>query len=394
MQFKDTTLEMQLTESIRQVKENKMNGTNGFARADVGAPALVATANNSTATHNGNTTKPAAFTFRKAVKYDAKLRMALAGPGGSGKTYTLLKLATELGGRIAVVDTEHGSASKYADEFSFEVLELDSFDPGIVPALIAEVAAQGFSTLIIDSLSHFWNGNNGELDQVDQISARSRSGNSFAAWRQVSPKHNAMVDAMISAPIHILVSMRVKTEWVVEKDDKGKSVPRKVGMQPIMRDGIEYEFDVCGDMDQENNMIVTKSRCSTLAGKVCGKPGREVALVLRSWLASPDPKPVTMAPAPTAAPPTGTIAAAAQVAEQKIASGNPQSACPWTTFGEMKRIFAELREKVGEVEYLQEMERHGWKTVNDIRSKPMAIDCYHHLLFLAERAEELRKEVA
>src|SRR5215469_5893521 len=141
-----------------------------------------------------------AFVFRKAVKQNAKLRLALSGPGGSGKTYTLLKLATALGGRIAAIDTEH-----------------------------------------------FWMGEGGELDQVDAITARTKSNNSFAAWRHVSPMHNRMIDAMLAAPIHIMVSMRVKTEWVLEKDERtGKTVPRKVGLAPVMRDGVEYEFDVCG----------------------------------------------------------------------------------------------------------------------------------------------------
>jgi hypothetical protein len=122
---------------------------------------------------NGQEHSSPVFAFRKAVKRDAKLRLAIAGPSGSGKTYTLLKLATELGGRVAVVDTEHGSASKYADLFPFDVLELDNFDPTLVPELIADVAAAGYSTLIIDSLSHFWNRTNGELDQVDKETVRT-----------------------------------------------------------------------------------------------------------------------------------------------------------------------------------------------------------------------------
>ena len=108
---------------------------------------------------------------------------------------------------------------------------------------------------------------------MDKITLRSRSNSSWAAWRDVSPKHNRMVDAMLSAPLHVLASMRVKTELVVEKYDKGKTVPRKVGLQPVMREGIEYEFDVCADMDQKSTMVVTKSRCPRLSGGVFPKPG-------------------------------------------------------------------------------------------------------------------------
>ena len=116
-----------------------------------------------TQTTNGSQQQPnaAAFVFRKAVKQNAKLRLALSGPGGSGKTYTLLKLAAALGGRIAAIDTEHGSLEKYADQFEFDVLHLDSYNPAIFPRLIGEVAAQGYSTLITDSWSHFWMGEAG-----------------------------------------------------------------------------------------------------------------------------------------------------------------------------------------------------------------------------------------
>src|ERR1700690_2879785 len=109
--------------------------------------------------------------------------------------------------------------------------------------------------------------------------------NSFAAWKQVTPLHNALIDKIISAPLHILAGMRAKTEWILDRDDRtGKTVPRKVGLAPVMRDGIEYEFDVCGDMDQENTLVITKSRCPKLAGGGFPKPGKEVADVLKEWL--------------------------------------------------------------------------------------------------------------
>lgn len=224
--------------------------------------------------------------FRKAVKRDAKVRLAITGPSGSGKTYTLLKLATELGGPIAVVDTERGSAEKYADLFEFDTLPLETFSPDLVPQLIEAAVDAGYRVLIIDSLSHFWSGTDGELDQVEKVKRRLRD-NGFAAWREVTPKHNRMIDAMLAAPIHILVSMRVKTEWVMETEERtGKAKPRKIGLQPVMRDGIEYDFDVCGDMDQENTLQITKSRCTALSGGVYPKPGKELAEMLKQWLQS------------------------------------------------------------------------------------------------------------
>ena len=239
--------------------------------------------------------------FKQAVKRDAKLRLALSGPAGAGKTFSLLVLATELanGGKIAYIDTEHGSASKYAhtdkcggpnctdpSHFNFEVVEPESFDPRQLIKFIDYAVEHGYAVICVDSLSHYWMGPNGELELVDAAAKRDTRGNSFAAWKTITPIHNQLVDRILSVPIHVMVSMRTKTEWVVEKDEKtGKSVPRKIGLAPVMRDGIEFEFDVCGDLDQDNNLTITKTRCSALSGKVINRPGREMANVLREWCA-------------------------------------------------------------------------------------------------------------
>jgi hypothetical protein len=223
--------------------------------------------------------------FHRAVKYDAKLRFAICGPSGSGKTYTLLQVATALGGPVALVDTERGSASKYADIFEFDVLELGSYDPARLIEIIDDVAKKGYRVMCVDSLSHFWIGKDGELDKVDRAARRMQAPNSFAAWKEVTPLHNALIAKIVSAPLHILVSMRSKTEWIIDRDERtGKTAPRKVGLAPVMRDGIEYEFDVCGDMDQDNTLVITKSRCPKLAGGVFLKPGKELADLLKEWL--------------------------------------------------------------------------------------------------------------
>jgi AAA domain len=251
--------------------------------------------------------------FQKAVKRDAKLRLALSGPAGSGKTYSLLSLATELGGPIAYVDTEHGSASKYADLFTFDVIEPEEFDPRKLIETIQAAVDGGYRVICIDSLSHYWMGKGGELEMVDAAAKRVQ-GNSFAAWKHVTPVHNQLVDTIISAQIHVLVSMRTKTEWVVEKDERtGKNAPRKVGLQPVMRDGIEFEFDVCGDLDQDNTLTVTKSRCPELTGKAIPRPGKDMAQTLKRWLTAapqhdkPPAPPEVIAPkAPAAAETVGS----------------------------------------------------------------------------------------
>ena len=241
-----------------------------------------------------------AFSFTKATKRQARLRMALIGPSGSGKTYSALAIASAMApsGKIAVIDTERGSASKYAGIFAFDVLELDTFAPETYASAIEAAGAAGYDVLIIDSLSHAWFGKDGALEQVDRAAKRSSSQNSFAAWREVTPHHNAMIDAILQCPCHVIVTMRAKTEYVMETNEKGKSVPRKVGLAPVQRDGLEYEFDVVADMNLENDLIVSKSRCPAMSGQVVNKPGENVAKILMAWLTDgapqPQPEPMTL----------------------------------------------------------------------------------------------------
>jgi len=229
------------------------------------------------------------YIFEKATKTQCKLRMAIIGSSGCGKTYTSLLLASELGKKIALIDTERRSARKYSDIFDFNVLELDNFHPNHYIQAIDLAEKDGFKVLIIDSLSHAWNGTNGALNLVDQAASRMRTSNSFAAWRQVTPLHNKLIDTILKSNLHIIVTMRAKTEYSVEKDEKGKTVIRKIGLQPIQREGLEYEFDICGDMDITNNMVISKTRCSSLQQAVIPKPGKELALTLKEWLNSGEP---------------------------------------------------------------------------------------------------------
>lgn len=224
--------------------------------------------------------------FTKATQKQSRLRMALIGPSGSGKTYSALNIGQHLGARMALIDTERGSASKYASLFAFDVLELDSYSPLTYVQAIAAADQAGYDVLIIDSLSHAWSGKGGALEIVDQIAKRTQSANTFGAWREVTPMHNQMVDAILGSRCHVIATVRAKTEHVQEKDERGKTVIRKLGFQPVQRDGLEYEFDVVADMTIDNELIVSKSRCPALTGAIVPKPGAEVADALRAWLES------------------------------------------------------------------------------------------------------------
>ena len=200
-----------------------------------------------------------AIQIRKAEKRKAKLRLALMGPTGSGKTMSSLRLAFGIGGKVGIIDTENGSADLYADVGDYDVITLQK------PYTVANYreAIQAFEdakydVIIIDSLSHAWAGSGGLLDKSRQ--AQKRGANSFTAWGDLTPEQNALVEAMLTSPAHIIATVRVKMEYVLDKNDAGKQVPRKVGLQPVFRDGIEYEFTVVMDIDESHKASVSKDR--------------------------------------------------------------------------------------------------------------------------------------
>lgn len=232
------------------------------------------------------------LSFKRATKEQAKLRLALIGLAGSGKTYSALSVGSSLvpNGKIAVIDTERGSASLYADRFTFDVLDLERHGPEDYCEAIEAAQDAGYDVIIIDSLSHAWAGKDGALEQVDKIAKREGKSNNFTAWRDVTPKHNRLVDTMLSCKSHLIATIRSKMEYVLEKDDKGKSSVRKVGLAPIQRDGLDYEFTVVGDMNLSHELIVSKSRCSAIGvGDIIDKPGEKLAKTLREWLSSGAP---------------------------------------------------------------------------------------------------------
>jgi hypothetical protein len=196
--------------------------------------------------------------FQRATKKRAKLRLGLAGPSGSGKTTGALLIAKGIGGRIAVLDTERGSASLYSDEFEFDTLELN---PPYAPERFIEVihAAEkaGYDTLILDSITHEWNGSGGVCDINENLAQAKYRGNTWSAWSESTPRHRAFIDAMLQSNMHIIATMRSKTETVQGEDKK----VRKVGMKTEQRDGTDYEMTLMFELEHEKHIAVaTKDR--------------------------------------------------------------------------------------------------------------------------------------
>src|SRR5262245_2423995 len=242
-----------------------------------------------------------AIQFRKATKEQSRLRLSIAGPAGSGKTYSALKIATEMsaltGGKIAVIDTERGSASKYSDIFAFDVLELDDFHPESYVEAIKAAEKAGYDILILDSTTHEWNGKNGILELHEAAIQRQRVKNSFTAWADVTPLHNKFIDAILQCKCHVIASVRSKTDYVQDKDQNGRTEVRKVGMAAIRRDSDDYEYDIAIELDLNHNAVISKTRCAALDGKVFKKPGRELAEILVAWLSDgAEPAPATPEP--------------------------------------------------------------------------------------------------
>jgi len=196
--------------------------------------------------------------FKKAERKQAKLRLALAGPSGSGKTYSALLMAKGLGGQIAVIDTEHGSASLYADIADFDVLELHApYSPERYAEAITAAEQAGYGVLIIDSYSHEWTGSGGCLESNEKLAHQKFKGNTWAAWNETTPRHRKLTDKILTSPLHIICTMRSKTETV---QGEGKKVI-KLGMKSEQRDGTDYEFTVVLDITHDGHAaIASKDR--------------------------------------------------------------------------------------------------------------------------------------
>lgn len=223
--------------------------------------------------------------FQKAERKKARLRLALCGPAGSGKTYSALLIAQGLGGRIALIDTEHESGSLYADLCEFDIASLTPpYTPEKYKNAIQAAEQAGYSVLIIDSFSHAWAGEGGLLDMHDKAAAAQRSGNSFTAWREITPQHNALVEAVLGARLHVIATLRTKTAYDLVDDGNGKKKPVKIGLAPVQREGVDYEFTCVFDMSIDSHVATaSKDRTRLFDGKHF-TPEIETGQALVNWL--------------------------------------------------------------------------------------------------------------
>jgi len=234
--------------------------------------------------------------IRKAMRKRAKIRIGLAAPSGAGKTYSALLIAAGMGEKIGVIDTENGSAELYSDLLpqGYDVITLQApYTPARYIEAMRAFEKAGYDVIVIDSLSHAWAGEGGSLDKQGKMADRGM--NSFAAWRSITPEHNALVESILQSPAHVIATMRAKTEYVLEADSKGKMSPKKVGMAPVMRDGFEYEMTVCLDLDHNHVASASKDRTRLFDG-LFFTPTIDTGKKMMAWIegaapAAPEPEP-------------------------------------------------------------------------------------------------------
>lgn len=233
--------------------------------------------------------------FKRATKAAAKLRAAVFGPSGAGKTYTSLRMATGLagGGTIAVIDTEGAfheredgtiqelsSAAKYSDRFTFDVMNLREKSIEDYVDAIKQAADGGYTVLIIDSLSHAWQT---LLEEVEKLAKAKYRGNTWSAWSEGTPLQRKLVHAILSFPGHVIATMRSKTEWTTV-DNNGKKTPQRVGLAPEQGKGVEYEFDLLVEISTEHIANVIKDRTGKFQDKLIEKPDEKFGRDLAAWL--------------------------------------------------------------------------------------------------------------
>jgi hypothetical protein len=221
------------------------------------------------------------FQIRSAEKSKTKLKIGLAGPSGSGKTYSALLLASGFAPwkEICVIDTENGSADLYDNLGGYNVITLTPpFSPERYIEAIRAAEEAGMKVIIIDSISHEWSGKGGILEIHDQMTNR----NDFSKWAELTPRHNAFIDAMLYSKAHVIATMRTKQDYVISEQN-GKHVPEKIGLKAITREGVDYEFTITFDLDIKHNANTTKDRTGLFMDKPEFFISRETGEILKEW---------------------------------------------------------------------------------------------------------------
>lgn len=288
------------------------------------------------------------FTVEPVERTQAKLRLALSGVSHSGKTLSALKLAAGLGGKkIVVIDTEQPGCTVYQNQVS-QVYEMIKFNPPFTAERYIEAIKcaerAGADIIIIDSFSHAWAGTGGLLERQSAIADQSKSGNSYFAWREVTPVYNKLIDTILQSKAHVIVNMRAKSQMEI-MDVGGKKVPVKLGLEPIQRKDIEYEFTVAFKLEHNSNLYtVDKDVTGLFKGRseiITEQTGKELA----AWLAE-GVEPLDIE----------------DMIKKKFAKA--------TTYAELTQAFKEVISELGSSDFILDLAKQRKKELTDVQSIP------------------------
>lgn len=195
--------------------------------------------------------------LRKAERKKAKLRIGLGGPSGSGKTYSALLMANGMAPweKIVMIDTENGSGELYSDLGPYNVITITPpFTPEVYIEAIRACERGEMDVVIIDSITHEWDGQGGCLEIVDKL------GGKYQDWGKVTPRHKAFIDKILQSTCHIITTVRKKQDYDMVKTSDGKTRVEKLGMKEITREGFEYELTLNFELDIRHNAKAGKDR--------------------------------------------------------------------------------------------------------------------------------------
>lgn len=219
--------------------------------------------------------------LRKATRQKAKIRLGLSAVAGGGKTYTAILIAKGMTGdlsKVAVIDTENNSADLYAHLGEYNVLPLSApYTPENYISAIKECEAAGMEVIIIDSITHEWEGKGGCLQIQEQL------GGKYQDWAKVTPRHQAFIDAILQSKCHVITTVRRKQDYEMSKDSSGKMKVEKAGLKEVTREGFEYELTANLELDTRHNATASKDRTGLFMGKPSFVPDESTGQMILNW---------------------------------------------------------------------------------------------------------------
>lgn len=219
--------------------------------------------------------------LQQASRRKAKIKLCLQSPSGGCKTYSALLIAYGLcndWSKIAIIDTENKSADLYDHLGKYYVLPLTApYTPERYIDAVQTCLQAGIQVVIIDSLSHEWEGTGGVLETHGNM-----AGNSFTNWAKITPRHNAFVQYLLQSDIHIIATIRSKQDYVLAEKN-GKQVPEKVGLRGIQREGLDYEFTLVLELNMKHMAVATKDRTGLFMDKPEFLPTASTGRLIAQW---------------------------------------------------------------------------------------------------------------